>query len=132
MTRARRSSPPDDLRHEHPEDHAPTRSNRFSRKILGGLGALAATPKWRSPKRCVLNAHPAAGRRLGGNSAWPLKGALAARDPRTLEGALAALCVVGNRGTRSLQMPRRKDLESVLIIGSGPIVIGQACEFDYS
>ena len=27
-------------------------------------------------------------------------------------------------------MPRRKDLESVLIIGSGPIVIGQACEFD--
>ncbi|NVB78819.1 MAG: carbamoyl-phosphate synthase large subunit, partial [Kofleriaceae bacterium] len=29
-------------------------------------------------------------------------------------------------------MPRRKDLESILIIGSGPIVIGQACEFDYS
>jgi carbamoyl-phosphate synthase large subunit len=29
-------------------------------------------------------------------------------------------------------MPKRKDLESVLIIGSGPIVIGQACEFDYS
>ena len=29
-------------------------------------------------------------------------------------------------------MPRRKDVEKVLIIGSGPIVIGQACEFDYS
>ncbi len=29
-------------------------------------------------------------------------------------------------------MPRRKDLKSVLVIGSGPIVIGQACEFDYS
>ncbi|MER3411936.1 MAG: carbamoyl phosphate synthase large subunit, partial [Thermoleophilia bacterium] len=29
-------------------------------------------------------------------------------------------------------MPRRKDLRSVLIIGSGPIRIGQACEFDYS
>ena len=29
-------------------------------------------------------------------------------------------------------MPKRKDLKSVLIIGSGPIVIGQACEFDYS
>ncbi|GLU46037.1 carbamoyl-phosphate synthase large subunit [Nocardiopsis ansamitocini] len=29
-------------------------------------------------------------------------------------------------------MPRRKDLSSVLVIGSGPIVIGQACEFDYS
>jgi carbamoyl-phosphate synthase large subunit len=29
-------------------------------------------------------------------------------------------------------MPRREDLGSVLVIGSGPIVIGQACEFDYS
>jgi carbamoyl-phosphate synthase large subunit len=29
-------------------------------------------------------------------------------------------------------MPRREDLSSVLVIGSGPIVIGQACEFDYS
>jgi carbamoyl-phosphate synthase large subunit len=29
-------------------------------------------------------------------------------------------------------MPRREDLQSVLVIGSGPIVIGQACEFDYS
>ena len=29
-------------------------------------------------------------------------------------------------------MPRRKDLKSVLVIGSGPIVIGQGCEFDYS
>ena len=29
-------------------------------------------------------------------------------------------------------MPRRSDLSSILVIGSGPIVIGQACEFDYS
>ena len=29
-------------------------------------------------------------------------------------------------------MPIRKDLKSILIIGSGPIIIGQACEFDYS
>src|SRR5262245_52847669 len=29
-------------------------------------------------------------------------------------------------------MPRRTDLQSILLIGSGPIVIGQACEFDYS
>ncbi|MFZ6002737.1 MAG: carbamoyl-phosphate synthase large subunit [Actinomycetota bacterium] len=29
-------------------------------------------------------------------------------------------------------MPRRTDLESILVIGAGPIVIGQACEFDYS
>ena len=29
-------------------------------------------------------------------------------------------------------MPKNKDIKSILIIGSGPIVIGQACEFDYS
>ena len=29
-------------------------------------------------------------------------------------------------------MPRRDDISSILLIGSGPIVIGQACEFDYS
>ncbi len=29
-------------------------------------------------------------------------------------------------------MPRRDDIESILLIGSGPIIIGQACEFDYS
>ena len=29
-------------------------------------------------------------------------------------------------------MPRRDDIHKILIIGSGPIVIGQACEFDYS
>ena len=29
-------------------------------------------------------------------------------------------------------MSKRSDIKSVLIIGAGPIVIGQACEFDYS
>jgi carbamoyl-phosphate synthase large subunit len=29
-------------------------------------------------------------------------------------------------------MPKRSDLRSIMVIGSGPIVIGQACEFDYS
>ena len=29
-------------------------------------------------------------------------------------------------------MPKRNDIKSVLIIGAGPIIIGQACEFDYS
>src|SRR5215213_5261103 len=29
-------------------------------------------------------------------------------------------------------MPKRKDLSSILVIGAGPIIIGQACEFDYS
>src|SRR3546814_10816295 len=29
-------------------------------------------------------------------------------------------------------MPKRTDIQSILVIGAGPIVIGQACEFDYS
>src|SRR5881628_1410252 len=32
----------------------------------------------------------------------------------------------------SFPMPKRTDISSILIIGAGPIVIGQACEFDYS
>src|SRR5712692_8554648 len=36
------------------------------------------------------------------------------------------------RQGRAGAMPKRDDIRSVLVIGSGPIVIGQACEFDYS
>ena len=36
----------------------------------------------------------------------------------------------GSLGEKS--MPKRTDIKSILVIGSGPIVIGQACEFDYS
>src|SRR3989440_6931696 len=40
---------------------------------------------------------------------------------------------VSGRATSSADvMPRRTDIESILIIGAGPIIIGQACEFDYS
>jgi carbamoyl-phosphate synthase large subunit len=39
---------------------------------------------------------------------------------------------VARRPGRGGLMPRRDDIHSILIIGSGPIVIGQACEFDYS
>ena len=35
-------------------------------------------------------------------------------------------------GTRRYTMPKRTDINTILVIGSGPIVIGQACEFDYS
>jgi carbamoyl-phosphate synthase large subunit len=36
------------------------------------------------------------------------------------------------RPQRSIGMPKRTDIKSIVIIGAGPIVIGQACEFDYS
>src|SRR5512138_2807834 len=42
--------------------------------------------------------------------------------------------MISNRSPakRSMVVPKRNDIQKVLIIGSGPIVIGQACEFDYS
>ena len=46
------------------------------------------------------------------------------------------LCHCGKRdlvfATTERRMPKRTDIRSILIIGAGPIVIGQACEFDYS
>ena len=39
---------------------------------------------------------------------------------------------IAGRCLRSQLMPKRTDIHKILIIGSGPIVIGQACEFDYS
>jgi carbamoyl-phosphate synthase large subunit len=43
-----------------------------------------------------------------------------------MDDKVLVLLLIGNR------MPKRTDIHSVLIIGAGPIVIGQACEFDYS
>src|SRR5947208_9706619 len=49
------------------------------------------------------------------------------RDPaRTMPGRCSA------HGSRRWRLPRRRDLRSICLIGSGPIVIGQACEFDYA
>ena len=45
-------------------------------------------------------------------------------------GAWAAYILADN--LRNKAMPRRTDIQSIMIIGAGPIVIGQACEFDYS
>src|SRR5690554_1332288 len=65
--------------------------------------------------------------------------------PRALQAARSECGVLPHSSSRSPRigrssahgewnnrMPRRQDLESILIIGAGPIVIGQACEFDYS
>src|SRR5258708_1399862 len=42
------------------------------------------------------------------------------------------MCSLGRSSGYGLIMPKRTDLRKILLIGSGPIVIGQACEFDYS
>jgi carbamoyl-phosphate synthase large subunit len=50
-------------------------------------------------------------------------GSFAPWTPRARRGLIAP---------RGVNVPRRSDIQSILIIGAGPIVIGQACEFDYS
>jgi len=50
------------------------------------------------------------------------------REPRFLDGNSPSL----PSALHGSAMPKRTDLRKILIIGSGPIVIGQACEFDYS
>src|SRR5690242_2196185 len=69
-------------------------------------------------------------------STRPLSGCSTTPRPhpgRTTRPACSASSARSWRATRGRHsMPRRSDLSSVLVIGSGPIVIGQACEFDYS
>src|SRR4030088_2072835 len=50
------------------------------------------------------------------------------RWPRRIRSSPAS----GSATSSADVMPRRTDIESILIIGAGPIIIGQACEFDYS
>src|SRR5215469_13720813 len=52
--------------------------------------------------------------------------------PRRARATSPTFSIVLSVRWRIAPMPRRSDLESILIIGAGPIVIGQACEFDYS
>ncbi len=58
------------------------------------------------------------------------KPAPARRTAITCSSAFVDAMAGGMRG--GVSMPKRTDIKSILIIGAGPIVIGQACEFDYS
>src|SRR5450759_1885442 len=52
--------------------------------------------------------------------------------PNNLKTLLFNLKLVPFRTDKSENMPRRNDIQKILVIGSGPIVIGQSAEFDYS
>ena len=65
-------------------------------------------------------------------------------EMRTARGTCVLLCAAVSKKAEGMRrmprlrvftaaiMPRRSDIDKILIIGSGPIIIGQACEFDYS
>ena len=58
--------------------------------------------------------------------------ALGAVPSRGRAGAARRLVDPRRAGSRRCALPRRDDIQSICLIGSGPIVIGQACEFDYA
>src|SRR5207342_3404778 len=65
----------------------------------------------------------------------PARCQLSLRPIRRFDGpSTSAACTSSGRVCRraGVIVPRRTDIDSILVIGSGPIVIGQACEFDYS
>src|SRR5690606_24491780 len=54
------------------------------------------------------------------------------RPPPARKTAITCSTALSGRSRGAPSMPKRTDISSILIIGAGPIVIGQACEFDYS
>src|ERR1017187_9097998 len=67
--------------------------------------------------------------RLRGSSSWMGRAAPRNTTPRRGPGRTTA-CICSTASWSAL--PRRNDIHKILILGSGPIVIGQAAEFDYS
>ena len=82
------------------------------------------------PARCQLSLralHEADGGRM---SDWQMACGSWHRGRRSDHPSLPS--AMGHQAISQSTMPKRTDIKSILLIGSGPIVIGQACEFDYS
>ena len=95
--------------------------------------SLAGAP--RSPTSTSTTAWSRASacrRRAGLQRAVPPRGRARAPRRRYLFDEFADLMDRATDAGSVPLMPKRTDIESILLIGSGPIVIGQACEFDYS
>ena len=105
-----------------------------SEKPSGCRSRIRATPRWRTRHaRAGRQAMSVLGEKLWGNGEVVVDGpgpprrraATAARRRRPEVSVVYGL-------VEECAMPKRTDFGRILIIGSGPIVIGQACEFDYS
>ena len=110
---------------------------------LGRMRAAASSPRANSrpsDQNCGPETPPNQDRWAGGNAGpFCLPGAGVAQPPTpSLNGPLnlqiwpGGACEHVAALARETRLPKRTDISSILIIGAGPIVIGQACEFDYS
>src|SRR5436190_6899442 len=99
----------------------------------GGFGALLRSANGTCQPRNIPRA-------VGRSPIRPTRAPAAAATRRVVSNHMVAQVFLERHlaarpvGTRlaGASMPRRDDLHTIMVIGSGPIVIGQACEFDYS
>src|SRR5262249_29789073 len=114
----------------------PGRASNLSRLCREKGGVAAPRPLFLPPRHLISCAARSAYPFL------PLASGLRGRAPRPAPcrsvqrqhkgGAPTPFFYACNQGLGRARMPKRTDISSILIIGAGPIVIGQACEFDYS
>ena len=106
-----------------PANLVPTHRSLFD----GSLQGMARTDRPPSASRAIPEASP------GPHDLRPLFEGFIQAMVRRLQSQLRRCAAAARRRARATSvMPKRTDLTSILIIGAGPIVIGQACEFDYS
>ena len=117
---------------------------RGTARFRGNAGAstwahVPARARSRSRRRSARRGQPRQPQRRRGRGPAPARAPAfsvqyhpeAAPGPHDAADHFDHFCALLER-TGSERVPRREDLKSVLVIGSGPIVIGQGCEFDYS
>src|SRR6185437_4590668 len=109
-------------RHRQGRDHQP------EPRLLRAAGVAAEI---RRGDACVAVRRQQRGAEAQGQAG--LLGAIPSRgQPRPAGQPLSLRSLHRDDGARLTAMPKRTDIKNLLIIGAGPIVIGQACEFDYS
>ena len=123
--------------HHQPESRLRGRRERPCRRTCAPRTARCSTARCRA-SRCndkpafSFQGHPEAS--PGPHDLKPLFDRFNHLMLRRLQAQLRAAeqAAPAGRVSASETMPKRTDIESILIIGAGPIIIGQACEFDYS
>ena len=114
-------------RHRPGRDHEPEPQLRRRRRLAADVGAARRRGHPRQPERRRGRRVPVHERARLQRAVPPRGRARAPRRPLSLRARSGTMI-----DEAQALMPRRTDIETILVIGSGPIVIGQACEFDYS
>ena len=112
------------------------RANKLDKPIFEANYSYPVDLKIEAPQACRRRkpATPRTRVEIAPGRRHPHRVRLRSRPGRCVRGRVAAHGYSQSRRSaiKGRLMPKRTDIKSILIIGAGPIVIGQACEFDYS